>query len=241
MKSAKKPGREIAKIECLFPYERDDKFFLRTTVWYFSFVSIVANVFNKIYVFFNHDSLSFNRFEIFIPRMVEIYSNSKRICKKKKERKREKLRWLWSGARWGRGEEKKRREERYPVPSIDNSTLSILYPTFAFLLKLVRLQRWEGGRGKTFLPAIAHRLTGNTSHRRGAAIPFAYPRATSRTTRDPNVNGIRSTPLSTRFPWRDAPIQGSTSSYLPVYTLFDSTPSPFFSIIVPIEPFQSSR
>lgn len=132
--------------------------------------------------------------------MVEIYSNSKRICKKKKERKREKLRWLWSGARWGRGEEKKRREERYPVPSIDNSTLSILYPTFAFLLKLVRLQRWEGGRGKTFLPAIAHRLTGNTSHRRGAAIPFAYPRATSRTTRDPNVNGIMLHAIVYTFP-----------------------------------------
>ena len=30
-----------------------------------------------------------------------------------------------------------RREERYLVPSIDNSTLSILYPTFAFLLKLL--------------------------------------------------------------------------------------------------------
>lgn len=75
--------------------------------------------------------------------------------------------------------------------SIDNSyPLSILYPTFAFLLKLPRLQLagdatigGEGaecheGRGRigkrasrNFLPAIAHRLTGNTSHKRGGAMP----------------------------------------------------------------------
>lgn len=62
--------------------------------------------------------------------------------------------------------------------SIDNSTLSILYPTFAFLLKLPRLQcRGDAdGRGvprcdgvekrpsRNFLPAMSHRLTGNTSH-----------------------------------------------------------------------------
>ena len=54
-------------------------------------MSIVANVFNKIYIFFNHDSLSFNRFEIFISRMVEIYSNLKRICKKKERKKKRKI------------------------------------------------------------------------------------------------------------------------------------------------------
>lgn len=75
--------------------------------------------------------------------------------------------------------------------SIDNSyPLSILYPTFAFLLKLPRLQlagdatvegggkqsATRGGRvgkraSRNFLPAIAHRLTGNTSHKRGGAMP----------------------------------------------------------------------
>lgn len=45
------------------------------------------------------------------------------------------------GEPWGiEAKEKRRRQERYLVPSIDNFTLSILYPTFAFLLKLLRLQ-----------------------------------------------------------------------------------------------------
>lgn len=105
-------------------------------------------------LFFSFSSSFINRFEIFT-RRVEIYWSLESIerissfefekdilVEKKKKIRWQKLRRLWSGARRGkRREEKKRREERYLVPSIDNSTLSILYPTFAFLLKLVRLQR----------------------------------------------------------------------------------------------------
>lgn len=52
---------------------------------------------------------------------------------------------------WGR------RRERDLVTSIDNSSLSILYPTFAFLLKLLRVKnggsgKWAQGEEPNFLP-----------------------------------------------------------------------------------------
>jgi len=121
------------------------------------------------------------------------------------------------------------------VLSIDNSTLSILYPTFAFLLKLPRLQlagdataggvpRGGGkeGASRNFLPAIAHRLTGNTSHKRGGAMPrfrvfviLASPRENF----GPRlINGICSSPLSACFSHRER------CSSIHIYILPYSTP-----------------
>lgn len=142
--------------------------------------------------------------------------------------------------------------------SIDNSTLSILYPTFAFLLKLPRLQlagdATAGGKerryregvrkraSRNFLPAIAHRLTGNTSHKRGGAMPrfrvfviLASPRENFGPC---PINRICSMPLSVYFSRRERcsciqhlrtfsappPTQCPTLVYFSISNLFPSQP-----------------